>query len=155
MEAEIERDKKNTSDTAEQLCGFRIGNDYYAIPVLEVQEVVKPQVKTVVPLAPEYIDGLINLRGQVVTAINMRKLLKINDENKNDDYMNVIVSHSDGLYSLVVDEVLDVMEIKKDKFSVTPPTLDPNVKKYIIGVFKLEDRLLILLNLKKVFEIKK
>lgn len=142
-------------EKTKQLCGFRIGKDYYAIPVLEVQEVVKPQTKTAVPLAPEYIDGLINLRGQVVTAINMRKLLNIKPAKDDSDYMNIIVKHSDGLYSLVVDEVLDVIEVEMEFFSETPPTLDEHIKTYINGVFKLENKLLILLNLKKVFEIKK
>jgi purine-binding chemotaxis protein CheW len=148
--------KMTSEGKSKQLCGFRIGKDYYAIPVLEVQEVVKPQVKTSVPLAPDYIDGLINLRGQVVTAINMRKLLKIEqDEQDAEDYMNIIVKNPDGLYSLVVDEVLDVMEVDMEKFSETPPTLDESIKNFIHGVFKLSDRLLILLNLSKVFEIKK
>jgi purine-binding chemotaxis protein CheW len=155
MEKVQEPNRNLAESKARQLCGFRIGKDFYAIPVLEVQEVVKPQVKTSVPLAPEYIDGLINLRGQVVTAINMRRLLKIEDDYNEEDYMNIIVKHSDGLYSLVVDEVLDVMEVEMDRFSETPPTLEANIKNYIHGVFKLEDKLLILLNLNKVFEIKK
>ena len=134
------------------LCGFKIGDDYYAIPVLEIQEVIKPQAKTVVPLSPDYIDGLINLRGQVVTSINMRKVLNIKDSKKSVneesveneeviadvDYMNIIVKSDDSLYALVVDEVLDVMKIDTSTFTKAPDTLSGHVRNYINGVFHRE-----------------
>jgi len=139
------------SDTV-QLCGFKIGGGYYAVPVLEVQEVVKPQSITIVPKSPDYIDGLINLRGQVVTSMNLRKLFHI-ESDQPSDFMNVIVRSGDSLYSLVVDEILDVMEVKKDSYAPTPETLDKSVKKYIDGVYKLKDKLIILVSLKKLLNI--
>jgi purine-binding chemotaxis protein CheW len=163
-------------DEVVQLCGFRIGDDFYAVPVLDVQEVIKPQMLTIVPLAPGYIDGLINLRGQIVTAINMRRLFGI-DENKqktlepneqaddnvetakndesssDDDYMNIIVRSGESLYSLVVDEVLDVIDVQMKSFEETPNTLDEKIKQYIVGVFKLDHRLLILLSLEKLLNM--
>lgn len=135
-----------------QLCGFKIGEGYYAVPVLEVQEVVKPQAITKVPLAPDYIDGLINLRGQVVTSINLRTLFKLKGE-KREEFMNVIIRSKDSLYSLVVDEILDVMDVPKKSYEETPETLDPRVKKYIEGVYKLNDKLLISLSLEKLLNI--
>lgn len=135
-----------------QVCGFKIGDGYYAVPVLEVQEVVKPQKVSRVPKAPEYIDGLINLRGQVVTSLNLKNLFGIQGE-ANEDYMNVIVRSEDSLYSLVVDEIMDVMEVTANQFAQTPDTLNPKVKKFIKGVYKLEGRLLILLCLEKLLNI--
>lgn len=142
-----------SGDTS-QLCGFKIMEGQYAIPVLEVQEVVKPQKVTPVPLGPEYVDGLINLRGQIVTAINLRVLFGLPRRENNDEYMNIIVRWGDSLYSLVVDEIMDVMDIENTSFEDTPDTIDDKLKKYIRGVFKLEDNLLTLLSLEKILDIK-
>lgn len=144
---------KGVSDEV-QLCGFKIGGGYYVIPVLEVQEVVKPQRLTRVPLSPDYIDGLINLRGQVVTSVNLRKLFHISGEAP-VDYMNIIVKNDESLYSLVVDEILDVIDVDSTVFEDTPDTLDERIKVFIKGVYKLEGKLLILLNLEKLLKIEK
>jgi len=138
-----------------QLCGFKILEGHYAIPVLEVQEVVKPQRVTPVPLGPDYVDGLINLRGQIVTAINLRVLFGLEKEKENEDYMNIIVRWGDGLYALVVDEIMDVMDIENATFEETPDTIDDSLKKYIRGVFKQESNLLTLLSLEKILDIKR
>jgi len=143
------------SGDASQLCGFKIMNGQYAIPVLEVQEVVKPQRVTPVPLGPEYVDGLINLRGQIVTAINLRVLFGLppKEEDK-ENYMNIIVRWGDSLYALVVDEIMDVMDVENSSFEDTPDTIDETLKGYIRGVFKLENELLTLLSLEKLLDIK-
>lgn len=107
------------TDDVVQLCGFKIGDNYYGIPVLEVQEVVKPQTVTPVPLAPEYIDGLINLRGQIVTAVNLRTLFEVPGERRKD-FMNIIVHGEDSLYALVVDEILDVIDVDPNSFEKPP-----------------------------------
>jgi purine-binding chemotaxis protein CheW len=135
-----------------QLCGFKIGDGFYAVPVLEVQEVVRPQKITQVPMAPDYIEGLINLRGQVVTSINLRTLFKLEGDDP-DDFMNVIVRSRDSLYALVVDEILDVIDVPNKSFEETPDTLDDNLRKYIEGVYKLKDRLLISLSIEKLINV--
>lgn len=138
-----------------QLCGFKIMNGHYAIPVLEVQEVVKPQKVTPVPLGPDYVDGLINLRGQIVTAINLRAMFGLpRNTEREEEYMNIIVRWGDGLYALVVDEIMDVMDVENTTFEETPDMIDENIKKYIRGVFKLEENLLTLLSLEKLLDIK-
>ncbi len=143
-----------SGDTS-QLCGFKIMDGQYAIPVLEVQEVVKPQKVTPVPLGPDYVDGLINLRGQIVTAINLRVMFGLpKNEAGEDNYMNIIVRWGDGLYALVVDEIMDVMDIENTTFEDTPDMIDEKIKKYIRGVFKLENNLLTLLSLEKLLDIK-
>ncbi len=143
-----------SGDTS-QLCGFKIMDGQYAIPVLEVQEVVKPQKVTPVPLGPDYVDGLINLRGQIVTAINLRVMFGLpRNSEQEDDYMNIIVRWGDGLYALVVDEIMDVMDVENTTFEDTPDMIDEKIKKYIRGVFKLEDNLLTLLSLEKLLDIK-
>ncbi len=135
-----------------QLCGFKIKGDYYAIPVLEVQEVIKPYKLTPVPLSQKYVKGLINLRGQIVTSLSLRELFKMN-EGDLDDHMNIIVSHEESLYALVVDEILDVIEVEEKNFESIPDTINENVKKFISGVYKLEKQLIILLDLEKILTV--
>lgn len=135
-----------------QLCGFKIGSGHYSVPVLDVQEVIKPQTVTPVPLSPNYVRGLINLRGQIVTSISLRTLFGLPESNS-EDYMNIIVRSGDSLYALIVDEILDVIDVDTRTFEKTPETLDDKIRKYIGGVYKQEKRLLILLDLNKILNI--
>jgi len=135
-----------------QLCGFKIGKGFYAISVLDVQEVIKPQMFTSVPSAPEYIRGLINLRGQIVTAISIRSLFGLADDHR-EDYMNIIVRSGESLYSLIVDEILDVIDVEESTFEKTPETLEDKIRQFIAGVYKLDTHLLMLLDLNKTLMI--
>jgi purine-binding chemotaxis protein CheW len=132
-----------------QLCGFKINNDYYAISVLEVQEVIRPLNITKVPLSVESVKGLINLRGQIVTSISLKKLFNIEDDER-DEYMNIIVRSGDSLYALIVDEISDVLNIDETTFEPAPDTLDGSIRNYIRGVYKLDGKLLIHLDLEKI-----
>lgn len=138
--------------TSTQLCGFKIKGDYYAIPVLEVQEVIKPQKLTQVPLAQSYVKGLINLRGQIVTSLSLRELFKM-EEADTEEHMNIIVSNEESLYALTVDEILDVIEVEEQSFEDSPETINEQVRKFIKGVYKLEKKLIILLDLDKILTI--
>ncbi len=140
------------SENVVQLCGFKVRGGQYAISVLDVQEVIKPQPLTPVPLSPDFVTGLINLRGQIVTSINLRKLFQI-EESATEEHMNIIVRSGESLYSLMVDEILDVIDVEQNTFETIPETINENIRKYISGVYKLEDTLLILLDLKKIFSM--
>ncbi len=135
-----------------RLCGFKLGDAHYAIPVLDVQEVIHHLPLTNVPLAPDYVKGLINLRGQIVTSISLRKLFGF-EEMEGNDSMNIIVRSGESLYSLIVDEIMDVIDVDEDFFEKTPETLNEKIRKYIGGVYKLKTNLLILLDLRKVLTI--
>jgi purine-binding chemotaxis protein CheW len=137
-----------------QLCGFRVGTGFYAISVLDVQEVIKPQLVTKVPSSPTYIQGLINLRGQIVTAISLKSLFGLENSNeKNEEYMNIIVRSGESLYALVVDEILDVIDVDEKTFENTPDTIDEKLRLLISGVYKLDSNLLMLLDLEKTLNI--
>lgn len=142
------QDKIIISD-AVQLCGFRVDRDFYAISVLEVQEVIRKQNLTKIPCAPIFIKGLINLRGQIVTAFSLRNLFGL-PEIDSDNYMNIIVRSGDSLYALMVDEILDVMDISQTRFEKTPDNLDEKIRQYISGVYKLDGKLLSTLDLEKL-----
>ncbi|NQZ00332.1 MAG: chemotaxis protein CheW [Bdellovibrionales bacterium] len=140
----------NAQEMVHQFCGFMIDGDMYAVPVLEVQEVIRAHPATVVPLSDTCIRGLINLRGQIVTPVNLRKVFGLTDYSEDQDYMNVIIKNNDSLYSIMVDEICDVIDVEGSSFESTPDTIDTRLRMYVSGVHKLEDRLLIVLDLKKL-----
>lgn len=141
------------SNDLQQYCGFKVAGEEFAIPVMEVQEVIKPQLVTSIPLAQQEIRGLINLRGQIVTCLSLRKLFKKNDD-LSKDYMNIIVKGDDGFFSLVVDEVTDIIDIDDEQIERAPDVIGPELRKYVDKIYKKEQGLVILLDLKKLLDIK-
>lgn len=137
---------------ATQYCGFKIGDEEYAIPVMEVQEVIKPQQITQIPLSQEQIRGLINLRGQIVTSISLRKLFG-KDDDLTKDHMNIIVRGNDGLFSLVVDEITDIVDIQVSELEKVPDTINPKLKKYVSEIYKRKQGLVILLKIDELIKI--
>ncbi len=135
------------SETAsKQLCTFLVDGLLFGIDVTRVQEVIRHQAMTPVPLAPPVVHGLINLRGQIVTAIDLRRRLGLTPRPASDLPMNVVARHDEGVVSLLVDEIGDVVEVDEDSFEAPPETLSQASKTLIIGVYKLEEQLLLLLN---------
>lgn len=132
--------------SAQQLCTFFVDELCFGIEVEKVQEVIRYQSMTGVPLAPVTIGGLINLRGQIVTAIDLRKLLELPDRAAGQLPMNVVIKSDDGAVSLLVDEIGDVVEVDDATFEFPPDTLRGNARTFINGVFKLKHCLLLLLN---------
>src|SRR6478672_4930733 len=118
---------------AHQYCTFFVDGHYFGLDVLKVQEIIRYQEMTRVPLAPPEVRGLINLRGQIVTALDLRPL-------------NVVVRTDDGAVSLLVDEIGDVLEVSEELFERPPETLKGTARELIRGAYKLPDRLLLILD---------
>jgi len=114
-----------------------------------VQEVIRYQEMTRVPLAPKVVRGLINLRGQIVTAIDLRRRLELAERPADRLPMNVVVRGDDGAMSLLVDEIGDVVEVQEDSFERPPETLNGVARDLIRGAYKLKDRLLLMLDTEK------
>jgi purine-binding chemotaxis protein CheW len=131
---------------AKQLCTFLLDGTLFGIDLTRVQEVSRYQEMTPVPLAASAISGLINLRGQIVTAIDVRRRLGLPPRSSGELPMNIVVRHDDGAVSLLVDEIGDVVEVDDASFEVPPETLDPAFKPLIGGIYKRESQLLMLLN---------
>jgi purine-binding chemotaxis protein CheW len=125
----------------------------FGVEVEKVQEVIRYQEMTRVPLAPPVVKGLINLRGQIVTAVDLRRRLGLRDRASTDLPMNVIVRHEDGAVSLLVDEIGDVLEVEEEAFELPPGTLSGEVRELIRGVYKLKDSLLIALDTDKMLNL--
>jgi len=132
-----------------QFCTFYLGDMFLGVEVREVQEVIRPQKMTPVPLASDVIRGLINLRGQIVTAIDLRKRLGITTPPTHSHQMNVIVKTDDGIASLLVDEIGDVIEVRSDDFEAPPETLPSAARDLLLAVVKLKTQLLLTLDTRK------
>src|SRR5579862_8801345 len=125
-----------------QFCTFYLDKLLFGVELKGVQEVIRSLEMTHVPLAPEVVGGLINLRGQIVTAVDLRRRLKLEARAPEIRPMNVVVRSEDGAVSLLVDEIGDVIEVDENSFEPPPETLRGSVRTIILGVHKLNDRLM-------------
>jgi len=137
-----------TGSGQQQLCTFRVERMLLGIRVSDIQEVVLPQEMTSVPLTSDCIRGLINLRGQIVTAIDIRLLFGLPPAGPR--HMNIIANVEDDTISCMVDSVGEVMTVLEDAFEPPPLTLPDDLRKFLMGAYKLEGRLLLLLDTEKV-----
>jgi purine-binding chemotaxis protein CheW len=129
-----------------QFCTFTLDGNHYGIDVREVQEVIRTQPMTRVPLAPPAVRGLINLRGQIVTAVDLRRRLDLPDRPADRTPVNVVVRTDDGAVSLMVDEIGDVLPVDDDAFERPPETLRGPARDLIRGAYKLDGNLLLVLD---------
>ena len=134
-----------------QLCTFFLEERFFGIEVERVQEVIRYQTVTPVPLAPAVVRGLINLRGQIVPAIDLRRLLQVEDRTDERLPINIVMHARQGIFSLLVDRIGDVLEVDEDSFEHPPDTLDGIARELIRGAYKLQGRLLLVLNVAKLF----
>jgi purine-binding chemotaxis protein CheW len=137
-------------DPHEQFCTFSVDRYTFAVEVHKVQEVLRFQHMTRAPLAPVVVRGLINLRGQIVTAIDLRRRLGLPDAPSGTLPMNVILRTEHGAVSLLVDKIGDVREVSRNLFEPAPDTLRDLARDVIRGVYKLPDRLLIALDAERI-----
>lgn len=135
-----------------QLCTFFVDGIHFGLDVLSVQEVLKYQRMTRVPLAPRSVSGLINLRGQIVTAIDLRTRLGLPPRQGEKLPINVVVRTDEGAVSLLVDEIGDVLEATAADFESAPQTVPPASRTLLQGVYKFESRLLLVLDTRRVLE---
>jgi len=136
-----------------QFCTFLVDGLYFGIEVFQVQEVIRFQEMTRVPLASPVIKGLINLRGQIVTAIDLRRGLELADRPEGCLPMNVVVRTGDGVVSLLVDEIGEVVSTDQATFELPPETVRGTARTLIDGVYKLKGRLLLVLNTDKAVNV--
>jgi purine-binding chemotaxis protein CheW len=136
-----------------QYCTFYVDGQYFGLDVLQVQEVIRYQEMTRVPLAPSVVCGLINLRGQIVTAIDLRRRLELTDRPADQLPVNVVVQTDDGAFSLLVDEIGDVLKVREKLFERPPDTLKGTARELIRGAYKLEGQLLLILDTERTVSL--
>jgi purine-binding chemotaxis protein CheW len=133
-----------------QFCTFSVSDLLLAIDVLEVQEVIRYQDMTRVPTAPPVVRGLINLRGQIVTAIDLRRRLGLPPAGEEQRPMNVVVRTDDGAVSLLVDEIGEVIELGSRNVERPPETVPAAIRELVTGIIMLDGQLLLLLDTARV-----
>lgn len=138
---------------AHQYCTFYLDGLFFGVEVQKVQEVIRYQELTRVPLASRVVSGLINLRGQIVTAIDLRERLGLVRRPIDKLPMNVVVRSDDGAVSMLVDEIGDVQEVDGESFEPAPHTLRGEARSLIRGAYKLKDRLLLVLDTERAIQI--
>lgn len=139
----------NVIEDSLQICTFRLGKLLLGIDVLSVQEVIKCPLLTPVPLAPDAIEGLLNLRGQILTAIDLRRQFEL--ENEDDELsgrMLIIIRTGSEEVALLVDSVGEVIDVTSETFEEVTANIPESVRPYLVGVHKLENTLLHLLDAK-------
>src|SRR5262249_10343485 len=137
----------------QQFCTFFLDGLRFGVDVQQVQEVVPYQEMTRVPLAPPTVRGLLNLRGQIVTGIDLRRRLELDDRPEDRLPMNVILRGEDNPVSFLVDDVGEVIEVAADACERPPETLQGRVRELIQGVYPLQDELLLVLDTTKTLDL--
>ncbi len=143
----------NSAASTEGLVSIKVGRQIFGVPVLQVQDVIAQTPINRVPLAPPEVAGSLNLRGRIVTAIDMRRRLKMEPRAPDDSFMSVIVEHRGELYALVVDDVGDVLWLSASAFEPTPVTLSPAWRAMCHGLYRLEEGLLLTLHVGEVLTL--
>jgi purine-binding chemotaxis protein CheW len=139
-----------TSSGAEMYVTMVTAGQLFGISVLQVQDVLGPQRITRVPLAPPEVAGSLNLRGRIVTAIDMRIRLGLPQRPENETGMSVVVDLRGELYSLIVDKVGEVMSLPQTDYEANPATLEPHWQEVSQGIYRLKDCLLIILDVPRL-----
>ncbi len=142
-----------TGSSRGQYATFLVGDHYLGIGVLDVLEVLRDQHLTPVPLAPAVVAGLINLRGQIVPELDMRRVLGLPLREPDSTTFSVVVRTEHGAVSLLVDEIDDVLELDASSFEHPPQNVDAHVRALLLGVHKLPHQLLLILNLRSTVDV--
>lgn len=143
-----------TTAASMQLCTFRLGSLYLGVNVLDVQEVLYQAEVCSVPHAEPAICGLINLRGQIATTIDMRTRLGIEPRDPEARPIHVVVKSGGESVNLLVDKIGDVLAVDPDLYEPPPETMTGNAKELILGAYKLTDELLLILDVDKAVAIR-
>ena len=138
------------ASSEEMLVTVTVADQIFGIPVLQVRDVLSPQHVTRVPLAPPEVAGALNLRGRIVTAIDVRTRLGISARVEAKAGMSVVVDLHGELYSLIVDKVGEVMSLPSSDFERNPATLDPRWQEVSSGIYRLKDCLLVVLDVARL-----
>ena len=135
-----------------QLVGFRLDNEDYAIAITKIQEIILMKPITRIPQVPDFIEGLINLRGSVIPIVNLRKRFGLLPREIDDETRTIVVNVHEKTVGCVVDAVTQVMRINRDQIQPPPLGVMAVNHQYLAGLAKLDDRLMIILDIDKLFQ---
>jgi purine-binding chemotaxis protein CheW len=146
--------KNSAANPAEDrdLVTVTIADQLFGIPVLSVQDVLGPQKITRIPLAPPEVAGALNLRGRIVTAIDVRRRLNLPPRANDIAGMNLVVEHKGEPYSLMIDSVGEVLSVPFEAYERNPATLNSRWREISGGIYRLDDKLLVVLDVDLLFD---
>ncbi|MGD8778861.1 MAG: chemotaxis protein CheW [Ignavibacteria bacterium] len=142
--------EKNESNEILQLVSFKIGDEEFGVDILKVQEIIRMIQITKVPNAPVFVEGVVNLRGRIIPVIDLRRRIGMEKRDYDKETRIVVVEISDNTVGFIVDEVSEVLRIPRSITEPPPEMVSGLDSDYITAVGKLEDRLLILLDLERI-----
>ncbi len=140
------------SSSTKQFVTMEVDGQLFGIPVLTVQDILRPLPVTSIPLAQKEIVGSINLRGRIVTVVDMRRRMSLPPLEEGTGCMHVVADHKDEQYSFVVDSVGEVLSLAMDDFEQNPANLPENWQNVSLGVYRLEKRLLVVLDIESLLK---
>ena len=149
-----ESKKQHENEKLVQLVSFILGKELFGIEILHVQEIIRLLSITKVPNSPQFIEGVINLRGRVIPIIDLRVRLDLEKTDHSQSTRIIVVELNENVVGFIVDEVNEVLRIPTTILEPPPPLVEGVDSEYIIAVGKLEDRLLILMDLEKILSLK-
>lgn len=136
-----------------QMLTFTVSNQLFGISVLQVNDVLGPQKITAMPLSPPAVAGAMNLRGRIVTAIDVRRCLNQQVHDSSCGLMSVVVDQDGELFSLIIDSVGDVLSLSEETYEAAPPTLDTTWRVVSQGIHKLDGKIMVILDVKKLLQM--
>ena len=142
--------KVGEENSIKQVVGFKIGEEEYVIDILKVQEIIKPVDITPIPDSPEFIEGVINLRGMVIPIISLRKRFNFEEKENNSETKIIVTKIDNHFIGFLVDSVTEVLRIPSNLIEPTPPLVSKIGSEFLAGVGKLEDRLVIFIDIDKI-----
>lgn len=149
--ATVNQAKSRAGEPARDYVTATIAGQLFGIPVLSVQDVLGTQRLARIPLAPPEVAGALNLRGRIVTAIDLRKRLGVTGDEKQSG-MSIVVEFAGELYSLLIDTVGEVLNLPADRYEPNPPTLDPRWREVSGGIYRLDGQLMVILEVDRVLD---
>jgi purine-binding chemotaxis protein CheW len=152
LPSSAEREAGAATQPVRQFVGFRLHGEDYAIAITKIREIILMKPITRLPQVPESIEGLINLRGHVLPLVNLRKHFGLPPRPFDDETRTIVVSIGDRTVGCIVDEVTQVMRIASDQIQPVPISMAAAAERFIDGLARLEDRLLIILDTDKLFD---
>lgn len=134
-----------------QLVGFIVGSEEFAVPILSIQEIIKPLEYTRVPGTPAYVLGVFNLRGNVIPLINLRVKFGLSVEKQNEDTRYIVIKHGDEVAGFVIDSLTEAVRIKESSIDPAPETIGEDAN-MIYGIGKQENRLITILKTEELLK---
>ncbi|MBD3267388.1 chemotaxis protein CheW [bacterium] len=143
-------EEKSKEGQIQQYVSFVLAGEEYGVPILSVQEIIRYETVTRVPQSSEFIEGVLNLRGQVIPVVNLRKKFALEERELDNSTRIIVVEVQGRVVGMVVDEVSEVMQIDSDDIAPPPPLGTTVQADFISGMGKIDDKLIILLDIDRI-----